>query len=133
MRSSTRELSGQGRGQETPGEDPTLTASFGVEFTRAMQGAPAPPTLPTAPHQEQLATKQEGAAGYAYLKTSVCLKHFAGYSYEGSGKSTRLNFDANFTQQDLAETYLPGFQASVQQGEASGIMVREGGVKISDH
>ena len=90
-----------------------------------MQGAPAParPTSPT----------KKGAAGYAYLKTSVCLKHFAGYSYEGSGKSTRLNFDANFTQQDLAETYLPAFQASVQQGEASGIMVREGRVVEPNH
>ena len=28
-----------GRGQETPGESPALSASFGVEFTRAMQGA----------------------------------------------------------------------------------------------
>ena len=103
-----------GRGQETPGESPTLSGSFGVEFTRAMQGADS---------------SARSGPDYEYLKTSVCLKHFAGYSFEGSGRHTRVNFDATFTQQDMADTYLPAFQASVQQGEASGIMVREGEVR----
>ena len=101
-----------GRGQETPGESPTLSASFGVEFTKAMQG------------NGVAFTHDNSRPDYTYLKTSVCLKHFAGYSYEGSGAHTRLNFDAIFTAQDLSDTYLPAFQASVQQGEASGIMVR---------
>jgi beta-glucosidase-like glycosyl hydrolase len=144
-----------GRGQETPGESPFLTAAFGVAITRAMQGTEdaeahagrlgassassatvdtratataatpaAPPAATPAAPPAALATPATPAVHYQYLKTSVCLKHLAGYSYEGSGKSQRKNFDANITAQDLQETYLPMFRDSVQIGKASGIMCR---------
>ena len=43
-----------GRGQETPGEDPTITSEYGVAFVTGMQGNHS-----------------------TYLKASACLKHFA--------------------------------------------------------
>jgi beta-glucosidase len=46
-----------GRGQETYGEDPFLTASMGVAFIKGLQGSDS-----------------------RYLKTSACAKHFAVHS-----------------------------------------------------
>jgi beta-glucosidase-like glycosyl hydrolase len=117
---------------ETPGESPFLTGAFGVAFTRAMQGADA-----AEAHERAWTASQATASGrtsrnisepvagseyaepaYHYLKTSVCLKHLAGYSFEGSGRVNRRNFDANITAQDMQETYLPMFRDSVQIGKA---------------
>ena len=35
---------------------------------------------------------------------------------------SRFNFDAQVSQQDLADTYLVAFKAAVQRAKASGIM-----------
>ena len=51
-----------GRGQETYGEDPFLTASLGSSFVKGMQGNNA-----------------------AYLKTAACAKHFAAHSDPEAG------------------------------------------------
>ncbi len=45
-----------GRGQETPGESPTLTASYATNFVQGLQ---------------------EGESWPSYIKASACLKHFA--------------------------------------------------------
>lgn len=60
-----------GRGAETFGEDPFLTASLVVPWVRALQG----------PHG-------------APLKVGATCKHFAAYSFEAADGITRFTFDA---------------------------------------
>jgi beta-glucosidase-like glycosyl hydrolase len=85
-----------GRGQETPGEDPTLNGEYATEFVTGMQS--------------------DQSSGF--LKASAALKHFAGYSVE----TGRSDFAAIVTAQDMEDTYLPAFEAGVVKGNASGIM-----------
>ncbi len=85
-----------GRGQETFGEDPYLTASLGVAFVKGLQG--------DDPN---------------YLKLVATPKHFAVHS---GPESTRHSFDAQVSQRELRETYLPHFEACVKEGGAYSIM-----------
>ncbi len=85
-----------GRGQETYGEDPYLTARFGVAFIRAMQGD----------HPR-------------YLKSACAVKHFAVHS---GPDAIRHQFDIHVTDKDLWETYLPHFEAASIEGQAAGVM-----------
>ncbi len=78
-----------GRGQETYGEDPLLTARLGSAFVRGIQG-----------HGET-------------LKAAACAKHFAGHS---GPEAIRHSFDAQVAEKDLEETYLPAFKALVDEG-----------------
>lgn len=90
-----------GRGHETPGEDPFLSGVYATKFVRGMQ---------------------EGEDD-RYLKTSACCKHFAAYSVENLYNGThRHNFDSHVTKQDMADTYLPAFEACVVKGKASALM-----------
>ena len=82
-----------GRGQETYGEDPFLTATMGVAFVKGMQG---------------------GSAGY--LKTAACAKHFAVHS---GPEANRHTFDAIVDEKDLRETYLYAFKKLVNAGVES--------------
>ena len=79
-----------GRGQETYGEDPFLTARMGVAFVEGLQGNDP-----------------------RYLKTAACAKHFAVHS---GPEKLRHEFDAQATLQDMEETYLPAFKALVDCG-----------------
>jgi beta-glucosidase len=85
-----------GRGQETYGEDPFLTARIGVQFVRGMQGED--------PH---------------YLKTAACAKHFAVHS---GPEANRHHFDAQVDTRDLLLTYLPAFEALVREANVAGVM-----------
>jgi len=85
-----------GRGQETYGEDPYLTARIGVQFVRGLQG--------DDPH---------------YLKTAACAKHFAVHS---GPEADRHHFDARVSERDLKMTYLPAFEALVREAEVAGVM-----------
>lgn len=85
-----------GRGQETYGEDPFLTARLGIQFVRGMQG--------DDPH---------------YLKTAACAKHYAVHS---GPEADRHHFDARVSQRDLRQTYLPAFEALVREGDVAGVM-----------
>ena len=78
-----------GRGQETYGEDPALTARLGCAFVRGLQG--------------------QGET----LKTAACAKHFAAHS---GPEALRHGFDAQVSQKDLEETYLVAFHALVDAG-----------------
>ena len=82
-----------GRGQETYGEDPYLTATMGSAFIRGLQG--------DDPN---------------YLKASACAKHFAVHS---GPESNRHTFDAIVDQKDLRETYLYAFKRLVDSGVES--------------
>ncbi len=78
-----------GRGQETYGEDPYLTARLGVRFVQGLQG--------------------KGR----YMKAAACAKHFAVHS---GPEKIRHEFDAVANKKDMAETYLPAFKALVDAG-----------------
>lgn len=84
-----------GRGQETYGEDPYLTSKLGVAFVNGLQG--------------------EGK----YLKIAACAKHFAVHS---GPEALRHEFDAVVSKKDLYETYLPAFEACVEEGDVEAVM-----------
>jgi beta-D-xylosidase 4 len=59
------------------------------------------------------------------LHASSCLKHYFAYDGpEDTGNTTRFDFDAKVSEQDLADTYLPGFEAGARPdlGAATGVM-----------
>jgi beta-glucosidase len=85
-----------GRGQETYGEDPYLTARLGVVFVRGLQGS-----NPT------------------YLKIAACAKHFAVHS---GPENERHTFDAVVSERDLWDTYLPAFEALVREADVESVM-----------
>ena len=82
-----------GRGQETYGEDPFLTAQMGVAFVRGLQG--------DNPN---------------YLKAISTPKHFAVHS---GPESMRHQFNVAASPRDLEETYLPAFRATIEAGAGS--------------
>lgn len=84
-----------GRGQETYGEDPVLTATLAVSFIKGLQG--------------------DGE----YLKTAACAKHFAVHS---GPEALRHFFDAKVSKKDMYETYLPAFEACVKEGDVEAVM-----------
>ena len=81
-----------GRGHETYGEDPFLTATLGVQYVKGLQG--------------------EGET----LKAAACAKHFAVHS---GPEALRHHFDAEADPKDMNETYLPAFHALVDAGVES--------------
>ncbi len=83
-----------GRGQETFGEDPFLTAQMGISFIKGIQG--------------------EGE----FLKAAACSKHYAVHS---GPEKNRYGFNAITDMHDLWETYLPAFEKTVKAGVA-GVM-----------
>lgn len=90
-----------GRGQETFGEDPFLTARLGVAYVRGLQeGEPA---------------SHHGRG----LVAAAVAKHFAVHS---GPEAERHHFDARVDARDLAESYLPQFEAVVREGGVAGIM-----------
>ena len=84
-----------GRGHETYGEDPCLTARLGAAFVRGLQG--------------------EGET----LKTAACAKHFAVHS---GPEALRHRFNAVASAKDLEETYLPAFRTLVQDAGVEAVM-----------
>ena len=92
-----------GRGQETYGEDPYLTARMGVSFVRGLQGD-APDGTPLDPR---------------YRKLDATAKHFAVHS---GPEADRHAFDARPTRRDLYETYLPAFEALVKEADVAAVM-----------
>jgi beta-glucosidase len=85
-----------GRGQETYGEDPFLTARLAVAYVRGMQG-------PDPDHPNVIASP----------------KHFAVHS---GPESTRHEANVYVTPHDLEDTYLPAFRAAIVEARAGSIM-----------
>jgi beta-glucosidase len=82
-----------GRGQETYGEDPFLTAEMGIAYVTGLQG--------TDPK---------------YLKALATPKHFAVHS---GPEPTRHTANVQVSPHDLEDTYLPAFRATVAAGAGS--------------
>lgn len=85
-----------GRGHETYGEDPFLTARMGVAVVRGMQGNDK-----------------------RYLKVAACAKHYAVHS---GPEPLRHAFNAKVSPRDLWDTYLPAFEAAVVEGKVESVM-----------
>jgi beta-glucosidase len=85
-----------GRGQETYGEDPYLTAQMAIQFVKGMQG--------DDPH---------------YFKTIATSKHFAVHS---GPELLRHKFNVDPSEQDLNDTYLYAFRQTVEQAHVDSIM-----------
>ncbi len=85
-----------GRGQETYGEDPFLTARMGVAFVTGMQG--------NDPH---------------YYRTISTPKHYAVHS---GPEPTRHTADVDVSKHDELDTYLPAFRATVTEAKAGSVM-----------
>jgi beta-glucosidase len=85
-----------GRGQETYGEDPFLTAMLARAFVRGLQGEDP-----------------------KYLKAAACAKHFAVHS--GPEPSRHVdNFNPSIY--DLWDTYLPAFKELIVKSNVAGVM-----------
>ncbi len=85
-----------GRGQETYGEDPYLTARMGVAFVQGLQGDDP-----------------------VYRKLDATAKHLAVHS---GPEADRHHFDARPSKRDLYDTYLPAFEALVKEGDVDAVM-----------
>ncbi|WP_421567466.1 glycoside hydrolase family 3 C-terminal domain-containing protein [Stenotrophomonas sp. PD6] len=85
-----------GRGQETYGEDPYLTARMGVAFVHGLQGDDP-----------------------MYRKLDATAKHLAVHS---GPEADRHHFDARPSKRDLYDTYLPAFEALVKEGQVDAVM-----------
>ena len=85
-----------GRGQETYGEDPFLTARMGVAFVTGMQG--------DDPH---------------YYRVISTPKHYAVHS---GPESTRHSDEVLVSKHDELDTYLPAFRATVTEAKAGSVM-----------
>jgi beta-glucosidase len=85
-----------GRGQETYGEDPFLTARMGVVFVSGMQG--------------------DDPKYYRVISTP---KHYAVHS---GPEPTRHAADVKVSKHDELDTYLPAFRAAVTEGKAGSVM-----------
>jgi beta-glucosidase len=85
-----------GRGQETYGEDPYLTATMGKAFVTGLQGNDP-----------------------KYLKAAACAKHYAVHS---GPEPSRHEFDVFPSGYDLWNTYLPAFRELVVNAHVAGVM-----------
>lgn len=85
-----------GRGQETYGEDPFLTASLGKAFVHGIQGDDP-----------------------KYLLAAACAKHYAVHS---GPEPTRHSDNVNPSLHDLWDTYLPAFRELVVNAKVAGVM-----------
>ena len=85
-----------GRGQETYGEDPFLSAQMAVAFVGGMQGDDP-----------------------RYYRTISTPKHFAVHS---GPEPTRHFADVDVSKHDQLDTYLPAFRAAVVEGHAGSVM-----------
>jgi len=91
-----------GRGQETYGEDPFLTAQLGTAFVEGIQG--------DDPH---------------YLRAVSTPKHYAVHS---GAELLRHVTTVDVSPYDLEDTYLPAFRETVVAGKADSVMCAYSGV-----
>ncbi len=87
-----------GRGMETYGEDPFLTGQLGMAVVRGLQG----------PSKADV------------LKAHACAKHFAVHS---GPEWNRHSYNAEVTERDLRETYLPAFKDLVTKADVQEVMI----------
>lgn len=85
---------------ETPGEDPFHLSSYVHNLIQGLQGDASDP----------------------YKRVVATCKHFAGYDLENWNGNHRYQFDAQISQQDLVEYYLPPFQSCARDSNVGSFM-----------
>ncbi len=97
-----------GRGHETYGEDPYLTARMGLSVVRGLQG------------DSFEGGDFRGDNPLNHYKLMACAKHYAVHS---GPEWCRHSFNAkNISPRDLWETYLPAFKSLVEEGDVKQVM-----------
>ncbi|KAI0833925.1 glycoside hydrolase family 3 protein [Hypoxylon sp. FL0890] len=86
-----------GRGQETPGEDPYHLSSYVTALIKGLQGGEDPDVL----------------------KVVATCKHFVAYDIEDWLGNERYEFDAQVSPQELAEYFMPTFEACARANVGS--------------
>lgn len=86
-----------GRGHETYGEDPVLTAQCAESYIIALQGG----------DDER------------YMRAAACAKHAAAHS---GPEGIRHGFNSEVSDFDLHDTYLPAFEWCVKKADVEGLM-----------
>ena len=94
-----------GRGMETYGEDPYLTAMMGLACVEGLQHA--------------YDYFDGGEPGTAELSAAACLKHFAVHS---GPEGVRHEFDSRVDERDLRTTYLPAFEYIIKNSDVQQVM-----------
>lgn len=94
-----------GRGMETYGEDPYLTAMMGLACVEGLQHA--------------YDYFDGGAPDPVELSAAACLKHFAVHS---GPEGTRHEFDSRVSERDLRTTYLPAFEYIIKHSDVQQVM-----------
>lgn len=90
-----------GRGMETYGEDPCLTALMGLACVDGLQ------------HSRHVADSR------THLTAAACLKHLAAHS---GPEGLRHEFDSRVSTRDLFTTYLPAFEFIVKRSDVQQVM-----------
>ncbi|WOL15809.1 putative beta-D-xylosidase 2 [Canna indica] len=93
-----------GRGQETPGEDPTVSARYAAAYVRGLQ------------------QPYGGPRGHSRLKVAACCKHYTAYDLDNWNGYDRFHFNAKVSKQDLEDTYDVPFKACVVEGKVASVM-----------
>lgn len=97
-----------GRGMETYGEDPHLTATMGLACVNGLQHSHMPYRQGHRP--EQYPTP---------LTAAACIKHLAAHS---GPEGVRHEFDALVSPRDLWTTYLPAFEYIIRNSDVQQVM-----------
>ena len=90
-----------GRNIESAGEDPFVSGQYARNWVQGLEHATETPYP---------------------LQASACCKHFVANEIDGWNGTDRNHIDSLVPQQDLVDSYLPSFQACVEEGKVSGIM-----------
>ncbi|GAB4830563.1 Probable beta-D-xylosidase 2 [Ancistrocladus abbreviatus] len=88
-----------GRGQETPGEDPLLAATYAASYVNGLQG-------------------NDGDR----LKVAACCKHYTAYDLDNWSGTDRFHFNAKVSKQDMEDTFDVPFRACVKEGKVASVM-----------
>ncbi|AEO60531.1 glycoside hydrolase family 3 protein [Thermothelomyces thermophilus ATCC 42464] len=99
-----------GRGSETPGEDVVRLKRYAASMIRGLEG-----------RSSSSSSCSFGSGGEPPRVISTC-KHYAGNDFEDWNGTTRHDFDAVISAQDLAEYYLAPFQQCARDSRVGSVM-----------
>ncbi len=105
-----------GRGMETFGEDPYLTAQMGLAAVKGLQGTGTQLRTQAGPHWVIPDTTTRNTP---YLVSAACLKHLAVHS---GPEGLRHQFNATISNRDLWTTYLPAFEYIIKHSDVQQVM-----------
>ncbi len=98
-----------GRGMETYGEDPFLTAQMGLACVYGLQYS----------YSLKWGLWNSDRIDTVHLTAAACLKHLAVHS---GPEGTRHQFNATVSPRDLWTTYLPAFEYIIKNGDVQQVM-----------